>query len=51
MFDKLFNFLGFNSGKSYVGLHNLVDNAPKLKPRMNNNPDKSLKLSDLMRGN
>lgn len=50
MFDKFFAFLGFNSGKSCIGLKHLSDNAGQVDKKPVPIVKKELKLSDLMRG-
>lgn len=50
MLDKFFTFLGFNSGKSCIGLKHLLDNVGEIDKKPVTHIKKELKLSDLMRG-
>lgn len=51
MLNKLFSFLGFNSGEALVGLSHLSEDSVKTNTKANvAQPKKEVKLSDLMRG-
>lgn len=51
MLNKLFSFLGFNSGETLVGLSHLSEEAVKKNTKSDKTTaKKEVKLSDLMRG-
>ncbi|MCR4881100.1 MAG: hypothetical protein K6A44_04015 [bacterium] len=50
MLDKLFSFLGFNSGKSIVGLRQLTEELPETdNKKASNKSSENIKLTDLLR--
>ena len=51
MLNKLFYFLGFNSGEGLVGLSHLTEEAANTdKKTMSGKTEKNVKVSDLLRG-
>ena len=51
MLNKLFSFLGFNSGENLVGLSHLTEEAVKSEAKLSPaKSQKDVKLSDLLRG-
>ena len=51
MLNKLFSFLGFNSGENLVGLSQLTEETVKENKKViPQKSQKDVKLSDLMRG-